>query len=90
MEHTSLTIDACDAHVAALWGTDSAAWVRVPSCDPAVMKPILDLNPAGIIVPQISSPAEAARAVAACRYPPHGIRGFGSRRGIRVVIAQSA
>jgi 2-keto-3-deoxy-L-rhamnonate aldolase RhmA len=47
------------------------------------IKPILDLNPAGVIVPQISSVADAQRAVAACRYPPHGIRGFGPRRGIR-------
>lgn len=82
MEHSSLTIEACDAHVSALRGTDTAAWIRVPSCEPTVIKPILDLNPAGIIVPQISSVAEAKKAVSACRYPPHGIRGFGPRRGL--------
>ena len=82
MEHTSLTLEACDAHVSALRGTDTAAWVRVPSSDPATIKPIVDLNPAGIIVPQINNTAEAARAVAACRYPPHGVRGYGPRRGV--------
>jgi len=83
MEHSSLTLEACDAHVSALRGTDTAAWIRVPSSDPMAIKPILDLNPAGVIVPQIGSVADARRAVAACRYPPHGIRGFGPRRGIR-------
>jgi 2-keto-3-deoxy-L-rhamnonate aldolase RhmA len=83
MEHTSLSIEACDAHVTALRGTETAAWVRVPSSDPVLIKPIVDLNPAGIIVPQIRNTEEAARAVAACRYPPHGVRGFGPRRGIR-------
>jgi 2-keto-3-deoxy-L-rhamnonate aldolase RhmA len=82
MEHTSITLELCDAHVSALRGTETAAWVRVPSSDPVAIKPIVDLNPAGIIVPQISNTAEAARAVAACRYPPHGIRGYGPRRGI--------
>jgi len=82
MEHTSLTLEACDAHVSALRGTETAAWVRVPSSHPATIKPIVDLNPAGIIVPQINSTAEAARAVSACRYPPHGVRGYGPRRGI--------
>lgn len=83
MEHSSLTLEASDAHVSALRGTDTAAWIRVPSSDPVAIKPIADLNPAGIIVPQISNVAEAARAVAACRYPPYGVRGFGPRRGIR-------
>ncbi|HZQ07135.1 MAG TPA: aldolase/citrate lyase family protein, partial [Anaerolineae bacterium] len=35
---------------------------------------------AGVIVPLIRTADDARRAVAACRYPPEGIRGFGPRR----------
>jgi 4-hydroxy-2-oxoheptanedioate aldolase len=37
----------------------------------------LDAGSWGVIVPLISSPEDAARAVSACRYPPQGIRSFG-------------
>ncbi|MBV9813559.1 MAG: hypothetical protein JO326_12480 [Acetobacteraceae bacterium] len=44
------------------------------------IKQILDLGADGVMVPQIGSPAEARAAIAACRYPPDGVRGFGPRR----------
>jgi 4-hydroxy-2-oxoheptanedioate aldolase len=40
----------------------------------------LDTGAAGVIVPMVNSAAEAARAVAACRYPPDGIRSWGPTR----------
>ena len=48
-----------------------------------ILKPILDLAPAGVIIPMVNSAEEAEAAVAACRYPPRGIRGCGVRRAIR-------
>src|SRR5204863_3783390 len=39
-----------------------------------------DIGAEGIILPQVRSAAEVRRAVAACRYPPLGRRGFGPRR----------
>ena len=43
---------------------------------------ILDLAPAGIVVPMIRTPEEAREAVEACRYPPEGQRGFGPMRNM--------
>jgi 2-keto-3-deoxy-L-rhamnonate aldolase RhmA len=57
--------------------------VRVPWNDPVVIKQVLDLGAAGIIVPMVRSAAEVRQAVAACRYPPDGIRGWGPRRPSR-------
>ena len=44
------------------------------------IKPVLDVGAAGVIVPLIRSAEDVRRAVAACLYPPQGIRGFGPRR----------
>ncbi|MDT5135076.1 MAG: 4-hydroxy-2-oxoheptanedioate aldolase, partial [Mycobacterium sp.] len=52
--------------------------VRPPSADPVFIKQLLDIGVCNIIVPMIDSPAQAAAAVAATRYPPRGIRGVGS------------
>ncbi|RME35273.1 MAG: 2,4-dihydroxyhept-2-ene-1,7-dioic acid aldolase [Gammaproteobacteria bacterium] len=54
--------------------------VRVPSSDPVWLKKMLDIGPAGVIVPQVNSPQQAAAVVAACRYPPRGERGIGVGR----------
>jgi 4-hydroxy-2-oxoheptanedioate aldolase len=40
----------------------------------------LDLGAAGVIVPLVESPEQAAHAVAACRYPPAGTRSYGPVR----------
>jgi 2-keto-3-deoxy-L-rhamnonate aldolase RhmA len=80
MEHNPLSLESVQAHVMATKGTGATALVRVAWNDPVLIKPVLDLGAAGVIVPLIRSADEAARAVAACRYPPDGIRGFGPRR----------
>jgi 2-keto-3-deoxy-L-rhamnonate aldolase RhmA len=80
MEHNAMTVEAVQGHIIATQGSDTAALVRVPSHDPAIIKTVLDIGADGIIVPNVRTPDEARRAVAACRYPPEGIRGFGPRR----------
>ena len=80
MEHSVLSLEAVQGHVMATKATSTAALVRVPWNDPVLIKPVLDLGADGIIVPNVRSADEARRAVAACRYPPEGIRGFGPRR----------
>lgn len=54
--------------------------VRVPGHDPAMIMKVLDAGAMGVIVPLVNSRAEAAAAVAACRYPPDGGRSFGPIR----------
>ena len=56
------------------------AWVRVPWNDPVLAKPVLDMGAEGIIFPYIRSAEDARRAVAACEYPPKGVRGYGPMR----------
>jgi 2-keto-3-deoxy-L-rhamnonate aldolase RhmA len=80
MEHSVLSLEAVQGHVMATKATSTAALVRVPWNDPVLIKPVLDLGADGIIVPNVRSAEEARRAVAACLYPPDGIRGFGPRR----------
>ncbi len=79
-EHNALTLEAVQAHVMATKGTETIPLVRVPWNDPVLIKPVLDVGAAGVIVPLIRTADDARRAVAACLYPPAGIRGFGPRR----------
>ena len=51
--------------------------VRVPSSDAWIIMRALDLGAAGVIVPMVSSAAEADSARAATRYPPLGERSYG-------------
>ena len=51
--------------------------VRVASCDFAGIGAALDVGATTVIVPQIESPAEAERAVAATYYAPRGSRSMG-------------
>ena len=83
LEHSSLTVDASLTHVMVLRGTDTAPFIRVPWNDPVLLKPVLEIEPAAFIIPMVRTPDEAAAAVAACKYPPAGVRGFGPRRGVR-------
>jgi 2-keto-3-deoxy-L-rhamnonate aldolase RhmA len=80
MEHSPLSLAAVQAHVMATKGSDCLPIVRVPWNDPVRIKPVLDLGAGAVIMPLIQTADEARRAVAACRYPPEGIRGFGPRR----------
>ncbi len=79
-EHTSMSLESVKGHLMALKGTDCASLVRVPWNDPVLIKPVLDIGADGVIVPMVSNAEDAAKAVAACRYPPEGIRGFGPLR----------
>jgi 2-dehydro-3-deoxyglucarate aldolase/4-hydroxy-2-oxoheptanedioate aldolase len=80
MEHNALGLETVQGHLMATKGSETTPLVRVPWNDPVLIKPVLDIGAAGVIVPLIRTAEEARRAVAACLYPPDGIRGFGPRR----------
>ena len=82
-EHAALDLNTVLQHVVACRGTGAAPFVRVLQNEPNIIKPVLDIAPAGIIVPRVNTAAEARAAVEACRYPPVGMRGYGPRRGVR-------
>jgi 2-keto-3-deoxy-L-rhamnonate aldolase RhmA len=54
--------------------------VRVSQTDSALIGRLLDAGADAVIVPLVESAEQAARAVAACRYPPNGVRSFGPGR----------
>lgn len=83
MEHAPLTLESTLHHIIAVKGTDCSPLVRVPWNKAEVIKPVLDLAPAGIIIPMVNTAEEAKAAVSACRYPPIGIRGCFVRRADR-------
>ena len=62
---------------AASLGTASPV-VRPAWNDPVILKRLLDVGVQTLLVPYVQSPEEAARAVAATRYPPRGMRGVAS------------
>lgn len=79
-EHNPLSLERVQAHIMATKGSQTTPLVRVADNDPALIKPVLDIGAAGVIVPLVKTADDVRRAVAACRYPPEGIRGFGPRR----------
>jgi 4-hydroxy-2-oxoheptanedioate aldolase len=54
--------------------------VRVPGNEPWLIMRALDLGARGVVIPLVGSAEEAARAAAACRYPPDGTRSYGPVR----------
>ncbi|MDB5848663.1 MAG: hpaI [Rhodoferax sp.] len=60
---------------ATMAGTQTTAVVRVPSADPAYLKRIIDAGAEGVLIPMVDTADDARAAVAACRYPPQGMRG---------------
>lgn len=56
------------------------ALVRVGWTDPMQIMRALDVGALGVVVPMVSTPAQARTAAEACRYPPDGIRSFGRVR----------
>ncbi len=58
--------------------------VRPPWNDPVIIKRFLDAGVQTLLLPMVETVDEAKRAVAATRYPPHGMRGFaGASRASR-------
>lgn len=79
-EHGALSLETVLAHAIAVKAAGKPLLVRVGWNDPVLIKPVLDLGADGVIVPLIRTADDARRAVAACKYPPEGVRGYGPRR----------
>jgi 4-hydroxy-2-oxoheptanedioate aldolase len=63
------------AQLQALAGGTAQTVVRPAWNDAVLIKRLLDIGAQTLLVPFIQNAEEARRAVAACRYPPAGIRG---------------
>jgi 4-hydroxy-2-oxoheptanedioate aldolase len=80
MQHGLIDYNDCWPMFQAISQTDTVPIVRVPWNDPAILMKVLDAGAYGVVVPLINNAEEAAAAVAACRFPPQGIRSFGPIR----------
>lgn len=78
MEHSPNGLESVLAQLYAVSAYPSTPLVRVPTGDIVTIKQVLDLGAQNILVPMVSSVAEARAAVEAVRYPPRGRRGVGS------------
>ena len=79
-QHGALDPTTLMAMLQAIAAAGSAPLVRVARNEPFAIGQALDLGAHGVIVPMVERGEEAARAVAACRYAPEGIRSFGALR----------
>jgi 2-keto-3-deoxy-L-rhamnonate aldolase RhmA len=74
-EHAPVDIGGVVEQLRVLDGAGISALVRPVWNDPVVFKRVLDAGAQTLLVPYVQTPAEAAAAVAATRYPPGGTRG---------------
>jgi len=74
-EHGAIDLRETLTCLQALSALPAAGLIRVPWNDPVYIKRVLDLGVEGVMVPSVNSAEEARAAVAACRYPPGGVRG---------------
>jgi 4-hydroxy-2-oxoheptanedioate aldolase len=74
-EHAPNELPTVLAQLRAMAVGTAAPVVRVAWNDPVLFKRLLDVGAQSLLVPFVQNADEARRAVAATRYPPHGIRG---------------
>jgi 2-keto-3-deoxy-L-rhamnonate aldolase RhmA len=76
MEHSPIDMMGVVHLLQAVSSSRLVPVVRVPWNDTVAIKRVLDAGATTLLVPFVQSPGEAARAVAASRYPPDGVRGM--------------
>lgn len=80
LEHTLIDGAGLEQMIAAADRAGISALVRVPGPGSERILQSLDAGAAGIVVPRVTSEAEAAEAVRRARYAPRGIRGLNAGR----------
>ncbi len=79
-EHSAQDNETVQLNCMATKGTPVTPMVRVAWNDQVLIKRALDVGAGGILIPMVRSAGDVENGVAACMYPPTGIRGFGPRR----------
>jgi 2-keto-3-deoxy-L-rhamnonate aldolase RhmA len=84
MEHTPLDMADVVHVLQAVAGTHMLPITRVPWNDTVMVKRVLDAGAQTLLFPFVQNADEARKAVAACKYPPTGVRGMAAMsRGSR-------
>jgi 4-hydroxy-2-oxoheptanedioate aldolase len=79
LQHGAVTSQSLGAVVAAI-ERRAVPFARLPWNDPAAAMRALDLGVRGVIAPMVNSAEEASALARASRYPPRGIRSYGTVR----------
>jgi 2-keto-3-deoxy-L-rhamnonate aldolase RhmA len=79
-EHGPITWETLEDILRALRGTAVPPLARVRANDAAIIKQVLDRGVYGVLVPLVNTVDDARAAVAACKYPPEGMRGVAGTR----------
>ncbi len=79
-QHGVVSYSQMVAMLAAIDAAGATPLARVATNDLTHIGKALDAGARGIIVPLVESAGDAARAAAACRYPPEGNRSYGPIR----------
>ena len=82
-EHGHLDFKETMEHIRAARNTDTTVLVRIQEIEEGLIKRVLDIGAQGLIIPQVRSAADVARAVRFAKYPPMGVRGIGAERATR-------
>ena len=77
-EHAPNDLRSTLAQLQAVAPYPSHPIVRPPIGDAALIKQVLDIGAQTLLIPMVDRAEQAARMVAATRYPPAGMRGVGS------------
>jgi 4-hydroxy-2-oxoheptanedioate aldolase len=80
VEHGCMDYESMQTLFLAIASQGCAPLARIPANDTTIIKRTLDAGAMGVVVPMVCSAEEARAAVAACRYPPEGIRSAGGGR----------
>jgi 2-keto-3-deoxy-L-rhamnonate aldolase RhmA len=78
MEHCPISLDGLRNMILATRGLPAVPFARPPVNELWTAKRVLDAGALGVIFPFTRTPELARQAVAACRYPPAGLRGSGA------------
>ena len=81
LQHGVPTFSELPHMLQAMRAAGRAPIVRVPANESATIMRALDVGACAVLVPMVNTAEDAARAVAACRFPPEGERSWGPMWG---------
>jgi len=79
-EHSDLDVALATPIFRGIQGRGATPLARVRENDTLAIRQVLDAGAQGVIVPLVGTAEEARRALAAAKYPPEGVRGYGFAR----------
>lgn len=79
-EHSDIHINEFAQVLRGMHGRGAVPLARVRENDTLAIRQVLDMGAGGVIVPLVNNAEQARAAVAAAKYPPLGVRGFGYAR----------